>query len=109
MVISYTMWEENARGIQIEAERRVGMLRSKLLFADSHRASGTSLGLRQPLLLDGGNFGEDGDPFGFHFVAQPEGSFRAQQRPWLKMLRIAHGDLRCAAPADAQRMLCSPE
>ena len=31
-----------------------------------------------PLLLDGGNFGEDGDLFGFHFVAQPEGSSCAQ-------------------------------
>ena len=31
-----------------------------------------------PLLLDGGNFGEDDDHFGFHFVAQPEGSSCAQ-------------------------------
>src|SRR5215472_1121057 len=33
----------------------------------------------------------------------------AQQRLWLKKLRIAHGDLRCAAPADAQHVLRSPE
>jgi hypothetical protein len=94
--------------ISAKGEQFACMLRQQA-FSLHISSSAGYLQLSRPLLLYGGNFGEDGDPFGFHFVAQPEGSFRAQQRPWLKMLRIAHGDLRCAAPADVQRMLCSPE